>query len=223
MKRILIAAVAITMSCLAGCAGTAASQSRQPPDDERPIVIDRANRSVRFHGIVPIDASLQPMLEVLVCNPNSREHEALVMTSVRPSHIHAALIALGAEPGRPGGLVWNGNAFELHEPTGDRVGVRLAIDNAEPLWTDARDWFTTMPASQPDSGWLFTGSRFHGTTYTADEDGTIVGLVSFTTEVVGMAPAITEVDADRSFDFVPVTEAVPPFGTRVLVELKLLD
>lgn len=186
-------------------------------------MIDRENRSVRFTGIVPIDASQQPMLEVLVCNPNSREHEALVMTNVRPSHIHAALIALGAEPGGTGGLVWNGSDFELREPTGDRIGVRLAIEGADPIWTDAREWFTTVPASKLDTDWLFTGSGLHRGTYAADEDGTIVGLVSFTTEVIGMTPAITEVDADRGFDFVPLPERVPPFGTRVFVELKLLD
>jgi len=38
-----------------------------------------------------------------------------------------------------------------------------------------------------------------------------------------MAPAISEIDADRGFDFVPVPDRVPPFGTRVIVEIKLLD
>ncbi len=223
MKRAVIATLGCAVSCWGGCASIAQPKPEPRPDEGRSIVIDRENRSVRFSGIVPIDASQQPMLEVLVCNPNSREHEALVMTSVRPSHIHAALIALGAEPGLPGGLVWNGNAFELREPIGGAVRVRLAIDDAEPLWTDARDWFTTAPIQDLEQDWLFTGSGLHRGTYTADEDGTIVGLVSFTTEVIGMRPAITEIDADRGFDFVPLPERVPPFGTRVLVELKLLD
>jgi hypothetical protein len=223
MKRVLIVAIACAVPFWSGCAGTARPEPEYRPDEDRSVVIDRANRSVRFSGIVPIDASRQPMLEVLVCTPNTREHEALVMTSVRPSHIHAALIALGAEPGRTGGLVWNGSDFEMREPRGDRIGVRLAIEGADPIWTDAREWFTNAPASKLDTDWLFTGSRLHEGAYTADRDGTIIGLVSFTTEVVGMTPAITEIDADRGFDFVPVTERTPPFGTRVLVELKLLD
>jgi hypothetical protein len=203
------------------------------PDAERPIVIDRASRTVRFAGIVPLDARDRPMLEVLVCAPDSREHEALVMAAVRPSHIHAALIALGAEPGEPGGLFWNGDAFEMREPVGPRIGVRLAADlpevdrpeadRPEPTGTDARRWFTTEPAQPLAIQWRFTGSSMRSGAYSADADGTIVGLVSFTTEVVGMAPAISDIDAQRGFDFVPVPDQVPPFGTRVFVELRLLD
>jgi len=133
MKRVLIVAIACAVPFWSGCAGTARPEPEYRPDEDRSVVIDRANRSVRFSGIVPIDASRQPMLEVLVCTPNTREHEALVMTSVRPSHIHAALIALGAEPGRTGGLVWNGSDFEMREPRGDRIGVRPSGSRTHPL------------------------------------------------------------------------------------------
>lgn len=236
MRAALLATAGTATALLSACAGTPESHHGIWPSADRPIVIDRASKTVRFAGIVPIVADQRPMLEVLVCAPDSREHEALVMASVRPSHIHAALIALGARPGEPGGLVWTGNRFAMVEPTGPLIGVRLAAfdastGNQTPVWSDAADWFTTelSPGSATEAKakikprWIFTGSAFDGDAYRADTDGTIVGLVSFTTEVVGMAPAISEIDADRGFDFVPIPDRVPPFGTRVIVELRLLD
>lgn len=194
--------------------------------DDRAVVIDRERRSVRFAGIVPINAKEWTMLEVLVCNPDSREHEALVMTRARPSHIHAALLALGARPGRPGGLFWDGEGFEMREPSGPPIGVRFAVEGAAEgegeNWVDARDWFTTQPPNPLDTAWRFTGSVLSGDRYAADTDGTIVSLVSFGTEPIGMSPAVTEVDAERGFDFVARPERVPPFGTPVTVELRLL-
>jgi len=218
-----------------GCAGSVRSAGSDPtrgerqtsgerwPSEEQPIVVDRAQRTVRFAGIVPIVATERTMLEVVVCTPDTREHEALVMTAVRPSHIHAALLALGAEPGRPGGPVWNGRTFDMQEPAGPSIGVRFAIDEQTPRWIDAREWFTIDPPSTLDTAWMFTGSQIHADRYAADGDGSIIGLVSFGTEVVGMAPAVTEIDAQRGFDFVAHPQRVPPFGTRVMVELRLLD
>ena len=208
---------------LGGCAGTPESTPSSWPSADRPIVIDRVSKTVRFAGIVPIVAGQRPMLEVLVCAPDSREHEALVMADIRPSHIHAALIAIGAEPGAPGGLIWTGERFEMREPTGPTIAVRLAPEAEKLIWTDAQDWFTTQPRTNLHTRWLFTGSVIDADRYRADTDGTIVGLVSFATEVVGMAPAVSEVDAERGFDFVPVPDRVPPFGSRVFVELRLID
>ncbi len=208
---------------LGGCAGTPESTPSSWPSADRPIVIDRVSKTVRFAGIVPIVAGQRPMLEVLVCAPDSREHEALVMADIRPSHIHAALIAIGAEPGAPGGLIWTGERFEMREPGGPAIAVRLAPEAEKLIWTDARDWFMTQPRTNLPTRWLFTGSALDGDSYRADIDGTIVGLVSFATEVVGMAPAVSEVDAERGFDFVPVPDRVPPFGSRVFVELRLID
>ena len=177
------------------------------PSEDRPLVIDAEAGWVRIHGLVPIDASQRPMLEVLLCTPDTREHEALVLTTVRPSSVHAALLALGAEPGGP------------------PIRVRLTRADHPDRWVDARSWFeptrsTTAPGPS-EFGWLFTGSTLDADGYSADADGVIVGLVSFGTGVIGISPAISEIDAKRGFDFVANPDQVPPFGTAVIVELSI--
>ena len=40
-------------------------------------------------------------LEQVACAPATREHESLVVVNAKPSHIHAALLMAGFEPGTP--------------------------------------------------------------------------------------------------------------------------
>lgn len=227
--RIVIAGLTLpAMSALlVGCAAPAEREGVRLPESAESLVLDVERGWVRFLGIVPIDAARRPMLEVVVCTPDTREHEALVMTRVRPSSVHAALLALGAEPGTPGGEVWDGETFRLTEPAGPLVRVRLAPADRPNDWTDATSWYeptrSTRAPSAEEITWRFTGSVFHGNAYVADTDGVVVGLVGFGTEVVGMSPAISEIDAKRGFDFVARPERVPAFGTPVIVELSIPD
>src|SRR5215207_7663449 len=40
-------------------------------------------------------------LEFFLCSAGTNEHEAVLRSKVRPSHLHAALLALGLKPGQP--------------------------------------------------------------------------------------------------------------------------
>ena len=63
------------------------------------ITVDRAARCIDIEAvIVQRDA---PWLELLACTKGSREHEAILSVTAKPSHIHLALIMLGLEPGAP--------------------------------------------------------------------------------------------------------------------------
>lgn len=99
-------------------------------------------------GIVEFDARVTPLLipdsqaplfylEVLVCTPDTREHETLLVTDARPSHIHAALLAIGLQHGKPGGwriepTALGPDRFTLIpvEPTGDPIAVRFVLGDA---------------------------------------------------------------------------------------------
>ena len=89
---------------------------------------------VEFDGqitpmLVKDDRAPQFFLEVLACTPNTREHETFVVTTVKPSHVHAALLLIGLTPGAPGSWKATDGKLEPVQPTGERLSVRLA-------WTD---------------------------------------------------------------------------------------
>eukprot|EP00913_Durusdinium_trenchii_P006317 g5929.t1 len=91
------------------------------------VRVDAARRVVEFDGIVPIDCHHEDTpdvyLEVIACTKGTREHEALVMTEARPSHVHAALLLIGLTPGAPGAPAGRGEG--AIEPSGDAVRVEI--------------------------------------------------------------------------------------------------
>ena len=96
--------------------------------------LNRAERWVEFDGAVAVDAhdpqTPDVYLEVIVTSPDTREHEALVVTAVKPSLIHAALLALGLEAGSPGRVSGTRERVEAVEPRGARVGVEFWVEDA---------------------------------------------------------------------------------------------
>lgn len=86
--------------------------------------------------IVEFDAKTSPMLfddpkaplffvETLVCAPDTREHESLLVTDVKPSHLHAAMLAVGLVPGAPGLFKFEKGEFVPVNATGDALRVTL--------------------------------------------------------------------------------------------------
>lgn len=91
------------------------------------VRVHRERRVVSFEGMVPIDAhdpeTPRVYLEVIVCPPDTKEHETLVMADVRPSHVHAALLLLDIEPGKPGTWTWDGETMRSEPPEGPAIDV----------------------------------------------------------------------------------------------------
>ncbi len=188
---------------------------------------------VEVEGIVPVDChhpdTPHIFLEVIACAPDTREHEALVMTKAKPSHIHAALLMLGRTPGFPGSWIWNGPGSDItySAPRGDEIDIYLRYTNPEGLVIaqPVREWIVDVDSGEPlpDAPFKFAGSRFvdyrGDEVYDADYAGTIVGLATFGNEVV----AWTEVfSPDASIDpprWIANTETVPEFGTPVTLIL----
>lgn len=152
------------------------------------VRVDVRNRVVEF------DASVSPMLtpdaraprfylEVTCCTPNSREHEAFIVTKARPSHIHAALLAIGLKPGAPGGFLADAKSLKPVQPAGDAVEIRV-LSTADPSLArpathdegqDPLEWIinakdggrfleieraTSARLNLKPPGWVFAGSRF---------------------------------------------------------------
>jgi hypothetical protein len=135
---------------------------------------------------VEFDATISPMLvpdpktplfylEVVACLPDSREHETLVVSQARPSHVHAAMLLIGLKPGSPGGWKLINDRLVPVDPTGDRIEVRFAFANSahggaltevDPLtWIvssgDGRSIVDRFGGGAGGAvpGWVFAGSR----------------------------------------------------------------
>ncbi|MEM9559440.1 MAG: YdjY domain-containing protein [Planctomycetota bacterium] len=203
--------VPLFVACVAcvACTGCAAQPGAEPVP-ERPIElapglrIDRAARTVEFDGLVPIDAhndeTPDVFLELLVTGPDSREHESLVVTHVRPSLIHAALLSVGLEPGKPGRVAWDTGTAVRTPSTGAPVDVLVSVLQegewtlpvALVSWVISQDRRTRLIDAKAWTGVVFAGSVSdldRGVPYVADATGTIIGLATFGTEVI--APRLT--------------------------------
>lgn len=189
-----------------------------------------AKHVVEFRGTVCADAShpQTPVvyLELLVTAPDSREHESLVVTTVKPSAIHAGMLAAGFEPGHP--VRWDKGRVEA-SATGDRVRVEAAVvEGEEPgdfvdlaLWAVHKDTERRLPEAE---GWglVFAGSVLDDEGFAADRSGTIVGLTGFGTEVVA---AVWDLSPQSAIDepvWIVDADRVPKFGTEVVVRITRL-
>ncbi len=159
-------------------------------------------------GVVEFDAEVvwefhnpdepDTWLEQTVCIPDTREHESLVMTRAKASHLHAALLLAGLTPGKPGGWTQEEDIQTAFNPEGDRVVVEL-------LWVDAAgiervdlatDWVEHVPTgrvlsdviAENGQGYVFAGSRMverEGRTwYDADMTGEVIGLMTFSGDLI---------------------------------------
>lgn len=180
-------------------------------------------------------------LEVLICAPNTREHETFLVTSVKPSHIHAAMLVIGLNPGSPGRWVEADNRLTPIQPTGDRVDVRFifASDTGQRTIADPLTWivraedampFTRFESTQaPDPGWVFAGSRFvmrpppdgqrASEVYDADGAGIVLGLTTFGSEVIGWSRMISPEAAIEAPAWIADFDKTPKPGTPVAVRI----
>lgn len=194
---------------------------------------------VEFDGEVPIDCHQEqtPLvyLEVIVCTPDTKEHESLVMTRVKPSHVHAALLACGLKPGKPGSWSWNGDEKKLESrpPEGDPVEVLIAYTDAggKEIEAPAYGWVLAAkggtpfrPAPGAASGWVFAGSRMATRggreVYDADGTGTFVGLTTFGAETIAWREVLSHEAAVHEPEWVANAKVVPKVGTKVVVRIR---
>jgi hypothetical protein len=224
--------------------GLETSRADEPHEVFPGVRANLQDRTVSFDGYVPLDAHdpETPIvyLELIACSPDTREHESLVATTARPSHIHAAMLLIGLEPGTPGRFVWNAatREYDSIEPTGDRVAVTLShtTDSGEVATAPATDWvidqrtggtLEPLDGSDPRSAWVFSGSKivdFDGREfYDADGSGTIIGLTTFSTETIAWIDVFSHRADIEEPRWIANAELVPSIGTPVVVTIRAID
>ncbi|MDP1661084.1 MAG: YdjY domain-containing protein [Phycisphaerales bacterium] len=201
------------------------------------VRINRALKTVEFDGTVAWDFhnadTPRTELELLVCLPmRDKEHESLVLSKAKGTHVHAALLMVGLEPGTPGRLDFSGdggNQVKRIAPTGPAVSVRFCYQKNGIEATDpAMSWVTDERPERPAPSLVFGGSSIgqmrnpqgdRVTTYNADELGTLIGLCTFGSETIGLTSVVSPdsgLDAPR---FIGNNTAIPPADTAVRVRI----
>jgi hypothetical protein len=248
-KNVVACAAALVAMAGLGGFGEPAKES-QPAADAGPaevfpfVRVDRDARAIEIDAEVPIDAHqydarsgkrLDVFLEVVLCSRDTKEHEALAVTRARPSDVHAALLLLGLEPGRPG--AWSPDPLTKRmmptEPLGPELEVMMIYDAAsgERVSASAASLARRVPggetlaeAAHVSGGWVFAGSvereRQGAKVYAADDEGTIVGLTTFGTETVAWRGMYSPQESVHAPEWA-AAEALPPRGTKVVVRISV--
>ncbi|MBI1304597.1 MAG: hypothetical protein GC172_12560 [Phycisphaera sp.] len=197
-----------------------------------PLVrVDRATRTVEFDAVAVLDVGF---LEQLVCMVGTREHESIFAFEGKPSEIHAALLLVGALPGRPGH--WRevtsadgSSAIEGVPPQGTDVAIEVELPDGA---VRGIEWFvraspiSTASGAAPPSTFVFAGSRFvrnprtHEERYAADGSGSLIGLVTFGDETIGAVEVIPDSAQAAAPVWEVFTERAPTPGTRVKVRVR---
>lgn len=168
--------------CLFASVAHAQTPATQPADGlvRFPgVVIDRNARQIRVDcQALAIDAPL----EFFCVTNGGPEHEAVLRTPAKPSHIHSGLLMLGQEPGSP--MVYSDAKKSWSAPFGPPIRISVEFKNAagELIRIPATKLMRHVRSHEPvkDMSWIFAGShqRDDGA-YLADLTGYVVSIVNF--------------------------------------------
>ena len=159
-------------------------------------------------------------LEFFLCLSGTVEHEAVLRSKVRPSHLHAALLMLGLEPGEP--VRFSESAKKWLPPHGPplQISVQFEKDGQSvtlPAYRLMRDVKTRR--EMPPMTWIFAGSRMmSGDVYAADKTGYIVSVVNFDFTVIDI-PELAS-NANETLHWQTNVELMPPKGSKVTMIIE---
>jgi hypothetical protein len=201
--------------------------------------------------VVEVDAKTSELLfddpkaplffvETLACAPDTREHESLLVTDVKASHLHAALLAIGVEAGAPGHFEFVNGGFTPVDAKGAALAVEMVIPSGESV--DPRQWLMNVAdrgkpepwrfgSDSEDAGktWVFAGSSMRKVTdkagatsqvYDADGTGVIIGLCCFGSEVIAWERTFSPEASIDEPEWVADFSRTPPAGTPVRVRIR---
>lgn len=180
------------------------------------IWLDSKNKHVVVDGTVVLREGL---LEMFACPKQTKEHESIVAVNCKAQFIHAGLIALGAEPGRP--VTFDP---EYKPASGPIVDVWV-------LWKDdqgnhkapAQDWIQQAKSGKKmEYPFVFAGSGFHvdevsGEKFYLADGGDMICVSNFTTAMLDVPVASPQDNSGLVFK--AFTEKIPALGTPVRLVL----
>lgn len=170
------------------------------------------------------------MLEVFCCKKNTKEHEAIVSVDLDARLIHAALLAAGAESGKPVQFVNQRTQEAEYKPaSGQRIGVTVCYRQGDAVHTArAQDWIIDQESKKAMAyDWVFAGSRFvkdpdrpAAPPYYTANSGEVISISNFLDSMLDVPVKVS--DSNKDLHFRAAREKVPPLGSKVWVILTPL-
>lgn len=199
--------------------GNPADAVRLTPKER--IWIDRAKHRVIVDGYIALH---EGQLELLACPAFTKEHESVVALFSRAVSVHAGLLAVGAETGKP--AKWDP---EYSPPSGSEIQIQAywKDEDGKPHNIDARKWVRDLSGKDKhlEPNWVFAGSGFwedpetKKKSYNA-ESGDLICVSNFSTAALDIPVKSTQ--ANAGLLFVAYTENIPKQGTPVRLVLQVV-
>jgi len=181
--------------------------------------VDLTKRRVSFDAEVCLRSGA---LELLVCAVGTKEHESVLRTRAKASHLHAALLLLGLAPGKPAEWVMV-DGDELGRTLPPR-GARLQIsfrwqEGGKTTEVDASKFLAVEnQRGRAPNEWIFVGSDvFADGRYWADSEGEIICVANFASAVIDVPFQNPNKQALQAMAFTANTAEIPAAGTAVEV------
>lgn len=211
--RILTIACAVFVSTVA----LAAPPASQPVGKLPHIEVDAKNKQVRveceaLHVVAP--------LEFFCCVNGSNEHESVLRSKVKPSHLHLALLMIGLEPGKP--VSYSESTKKWTPPSGPPLNITCEFEKngktqRVPAYRLMRDIKTHK--EMPPLTWIFTGSRtMEDGVYAADATGYLVSIVNFDLTVIDVPELASSANETLEWEINP--DLMPDKGAKVTMIIE---
>lgn len=206
-----IASLAFTVASAATAADRHPGLERLSPHEE--VWIDPQAKEVVVGGEIAIDKG---PIEFFACPEKTKEHESIVATRSTARLVHAALLAIGLEPGNP---VSFDPVYAAASGPRVRVRMRWAGADGKPQTADARSWIRdTRTGEALADDWVFTGSVFwtdptDGKEYYQADGGDLICVSNFPSAMLDLP--IESSQSNEALLFEAFEGRVPPSGTPV--------
>jgi hypothetical protein len=155
----------------------------------------------------------QDVLEYFSCGPRGKLHECVLLSFGLPSHLHLALLLLGAQPGGSYGsevtisVEWRNakTGKYMRHPAANFLFDRLKLKKGQNIL------------------WSFTGSKFVGGRYQANSDQSLIAVINDSQAVIGVKSIVGNAHKGPKQGFEGNRDTTPAKGTPVDIYVQLVE
>ena len=185
-----------------------------------PVWIDKQKKRVILEGSI---CQTNAPLEMFAVPTGTKEHEAIVSVPTEAYVVHAALLAVGAKPGKP--VEFGPKPSDYKPATGTEIDITVKWKNekGEIQTARAQDWIKNVKTGKSmKEPWVFGGSGFWkdeqtGIEYYKAEGGDFICVSNFPSAMLDLP--IESSQSNDELMFQANRDRIPPLNTPVTLIL----